>query len=69
MRVIVLETLGLVKFPDNLICANSATCLTLSGKVKLSLYIKNLKTLPPLPQPKHLKNCLSSLTVNDGVFS
>ena len=46
-----------------------ASSLTASGKLKPTCFIKNWKTLPPSPQPKHLKICISGLTVKEGVFS
>ena len=38
-------------------------------KSRFSSSMMNLKTSPPLPQPKHLKIWRSGFTVNDGVFS
>jgi len=49
--------------------ARSASIRTASGKVAFSFAITKLNTLPPRPQPKHLKICLLGLTVKEGVFS
>ncbi len=49
--------------------ARSASFTTDSGKERPSYSIRNWKTLPPLPQPKHLKMPLSGVTKKEGVFS
>ncbi len=49
--------------------ARLASTSTASRKGRFSISMTKLMAPPPLPQPKHLKICLSADTEKEGVFS